>query len=327
MMLLQKLNQVLGRIMPLLTPSSVAAGVLLSQHISWMGGAVPWIFAFITFTGSLSANFQSLKRSIEQPLPMIMALFVLHIFMPVFAWGSGHLIFSGDPLTATGLIVGVVIPTGITSLIWAAMYKGNIGLTLSIILVDTVLSPFIVPLSLSVLAGANVQMDVWGMMKGLAEMVVIPSILGMLVNQFSPPARTQAISRTLSPFSKICLMIVIAINSSEIAPYLQHVDARFAGIAAMVFFIAMTGYAVAWLIGRLMKRSQDEIVSLIYTGGMRNISAGAVLAVSFFPSQVAVPVVIGMLFQQILAALFGFLLKRFELKPVVIKYKKNRSAT
>ncbi len=89
----------------------------------------------------------------------------------------------------------------------------------------------------------------------------------------------------------------------------------------------MTGYAVAWLIGRLMKRSQDEIVSLIYTGGMRNISAGAVLAVSFFPSQVAVPVVIGMLFQQILAALFGYLLRRFELKPVVIKYEKNRSVT
>ena len=64
-------------------------------------------------------------------------------------------------------------------------------------------------------------------------------------------------------------MIVIAINSSEIAPYVTHVDIKFAGIAGMVFFIAMTGYAVAWLIGRLMKRSQDEIVSLIYTGGMR----------------------------------------------------------
>ena len=56
---------------------------------------------------------------------------------------------------------------------------------------------------------------------------------------------------------------------------------------------------------------------------MRNISAGAVLAVSFFPSQVAVPVVIGMLFQQILAALFGYLLRRFELKPVVMKYEKT----
>jgi len=34
-----------------------------------------------------------------------------------------------------------------------------------------------------------------------------------------------------------------------------------------------------------------------------------------------------MLFQQILAALFGYLLRRFELKPVVIKYEKNRSVT
>ncbi|MCI4139590.1 bile acid:sodium symporter family protein, partial [Bacillus vallismortis] len=85
------------------------------------------------------------------PIPMILALFVLHIIMPLFAWGSGHLIFKGDPLTITGLTLAVVIPTGITSLIWAAMYKGNVGLTLSIILVVTVLSPLIVPLSLSLL--------------------------------------------------------------------------------------------------------------------------------------------------------------------------------
>lgn len=318
-MMLQKLNQVLGRIMPLLTPSSVVIGVLLSQYISGWNGAVPWIFAFITFAGSLSANFQSLRHALAHPLPMILALFVLHIFMPVFAWGSGHLIFKGDPLTITGLILAVVIPTGITSLIWASMYKGNVGLTLSIILVDTILSPLIVPVSLFLLAGAQVHMDVWGMMKGLIIMVVIPSFLGMLVNQFSPAERTAVLSRTFSPFSKICLMAVIAINSSVIAPYFQVIDLRFAGIAVMVFCIALTGYAVAWMIGKVMKRRQEEIVALIYTGGMRNISAGAVLAVGFFPSQVAVPVVIGMLFQQILAALFGHLLKRYELKPVLQK--------
>ena len=63
-----------------------------------------------------------------------------------------------------------------------------------------------------------------------------------------------------------------------------------------------------------MKCTQGEIVAIVYTGGMRNISAGAVLAISFFPPAVAVPVVIGMLFQQVLAALFGYLLHRFELK-------------
>lgn len=318
-MMLQKLNRVLGRVMPLLTPTSVVLGVLLSQFLNGYEWAVPWIFAFITFAGSLSANFQSLRHALSHPLPMILALFVLHIFMPLFAWGSGHLIFKGDPLTITGLTLAVVIPTGITSLIWAAMYKGNVGLTLSIILVDTVLSPLIVPLSLSLLAGAQVHMDVWGMMKGLIVMVVIPSFLGMLFNQMSSPERTASVSSALSPFSKLYLMAVIAINSSAIAPYFKSIDLRFAGIAVTVFFIALTGYAAAWLIGKMMKRRQEEIVSLIFTGGMRNISAGAVLAVTFFPSQVAVPVVIGMLFQQILAALFGYMLNRFELKPMLQK--------
>lgn len=75
-----------------------------------------------------------------------------------------------------------------------------------------------------------------------------------------------------------------------------------------------------------MKRPQEEIVALIFTGGMRNISAGAVLATSFFPPQVAVPVVVGMLFQQILAALFGHLLARSELKKSASFGQKDESA-
>ena len=98
------------------------------------------------------------------------------------------------------------------------------------------LSPFIVPLSLSVLVGANVQMDVWGMMKGLAEMVVIPSIAGDDGQPVFPPVDSGDKPVAVS-FSKICLMIVIAINSSEIAPYVTHVDIKFAGIAGTVFLL------------------------------------------------------------------------------------------
>lgn len=45
-------------------------------------------------------------------------------------------------------------------------------------------------------------------------------------------------------------------------------------------------------------------------GGMRNISAGAVLAVTYFPAPVAVPVVLGMVFQQMMASLVGLVLGR-----------------
>ena len=39
-----------------------------------------------------------------------------------------------------------------------------------------------------------------------------------------------------------------------------------------------------------------------------NISAGAVIAAAYFPGEVMFPVMIGTLFQQVLAALFGKLL-------------------
>ena len=44
---------------------------------------------------------------------------------------------------------------------------------------------------------------------------------------------------------------------------------------------------------------------------MRNISAGAVLATTYFPAAVAVPVVLGMLFQQMLASFFGYSLDKY----------------
>ena len=49
---------------------------------------------------------------------------------------------------------------------------------------------------------------------------------------------------------------------------------------------------------------------MTYLCGMRNIPAGAVIAGEYFPGEVMFPVVIGTLFQQVLAAAFGSLLRR-----------------
>lgn len=47
---------------------------------------------------------------------------------------------------------------------------------------------------------------------------------------------------------------------------------------------------------------------MMYGAGMRNISAGAVIATTSFPGEVLFPVLIGTLFQQVLAALYGKIL-------------------
>lgn len=321
--MLQKMNAFLGKWMPLLTPISVVIGVLLSSVLHHAAFLVPWIFAMMTFIGSLTSNLKSVKYTITHPLSLLLTLAILHIITPLWAFMIGHLFFQNDPYTITGLTLAVVIPTGITSVIWVSLYKGNIALTLAIILLDTLLSPLLVPLSMSLFIGEAVQLEVWGMMKGLLGMIVLPSIAGMLVNQFATQ-KAKEWNQTLSPFSKIGLALVVSINSSVVAPYLRNIDKKFLQVALTVFIIALSGYFFAWILGVATKRSKEEIIAMIYSGGMRNISAGAVLAVSFFPPAVAVPVVIGMLFQQILAALYGYFIKLVYEKPVVGKIKEGK---
>lgn len=307
LLMLQTLNRKLEKLMPLITPTAVLIGVLCASSLSQFSFLVPWVFAFMTFSGSLSANFHSLHRAFKYPLPLLTALFVLHLLMPLWAFGVGHLLFPEDGLTVTGLLLAMVIPTGITSFVWVSIYKGNIGLALSIILIDTILSPFIVPASLSLFVGQKVEMDIADIMTGLLLMVVIPSLIGMLCNQLTEGRIKETLGVHLSPFAKIGIGVVVAINSSAVAPYLRHVDSKLILIAGTVLFIALSGFGFSWLLATILKQGRDTKASLLFTGGMRNISAGAVIAVHYFPAPVAVPVVIGMLFQQVLASLFGFL--------------------
>ncbi|MDQ0200501.1 bile acid:sodium symporter family protein [Neobacillus ginsengisoli] len=309
--MLQKLNKQLEKIMPLITPVSVVLGVLLTGYLKDLSFLIPWIFAFMTFAGSLSSNFKSLTEVVSHPFPVLMAMGLLHVVMPIWAMGVGHIAFTGDLYTITGMTLAMVIPTGVTSFIWVSIYKGNIPMTLSIILIDTLLSPIIVPYSLSLFIGQRIEMDIFSIMKGLLGMVVIPSLIGMFLNQLTRGRIKDTLGSRLAPFSKISIGFVVLLNGAVVAPYLKHINLKLVSITLVVFFIALTGYLFSFLIGRLIHGDRDTVISLTFTGGMRNISAGAVIAVSYFPAAVAVPVVVGMLFQQVLASLNGHVLERY----------------
>lgn len=311
--MLYKLNQMLEKLMPIMIPVSVVIGILLAASIKDFSFLIPWIFAFMTFSGSLNSNFVSMKQAVLNPLPILLVIFILHIFMPLWALGVGHLAFSGDSLTITGLVLAMAIPTGITSFVWVSIYKGNTALTLAIILIDTMLSPFVVPLSMSLLVGGNIEMDIIGMTQGLLMMIVIPSIVGMTLNQVVKGKVIRNLSARLSPLAKLAMGLVVMLNGAVVAPYLLDVNLKLIGIAIIVFFIALSGYLISFFAGKLFKQDKETIIALMFSGGMRNISAGAVLAVSYFPPAVAVPVVLGMLFQQTLASIYGFAINRYYL--------------
>ncbi len=302
--MLEKLNGFLQKYIAILTPLSLVVGVLLESVGHSLLFLVSWLFAFMTFVGSLNMKFKDVKIFTKHPALILFSIIFLHLLMPLWAYFLSTIIFD-DHLLTVGFVLSVAVPTGVTSVIWINICKGNLPLGLSIILIDTLLSPFIMPFMLYIVSGEKIQLDVASLILNLILMIVLPTILGILVNELSKGEIPKKFGKKLAPFSKLCLFAVILINSSAISPYLTIFNLHLISVLLLVLVIAVSGYVFALIIGRYIIKDYPQMTTLVFTGGMRNIAIGVIVATTYFPSKVAMPVVFGMLFQQVLASLFS----------------------
>ena len=318
MQYLSRFNVFIEKWMPLVTPSCLFIGVIFAAWLGRFAPLVPWLFAFMTFAGSLSSGFRDMKKIAMHPISLIVVLLILHIVVPVTAFLVGSLIFD-DPLLVTGIVLEFIVPTGIVSLVWVNIYHGNSALTLSIILIDTLVAPFLVPFSLHVLMGSAVEISVAGMMKDLVLMIAVPALLAMALNHATRGRVKHTLSPKLAPFSKIGLILVVIINSTKVAPFFSQMTPALLLVTLVIFLLAVSGFFWGFLASKIFKEDNDGRVSMIFNSGMRNISAGAVIAGQYFPPEVMFPVMIGTLFQQASSAMAGFCLDRLASRERVVE--------
>ncbi|RSL34778.1 bile acid:sodium symporter family protein [Salibacterium salarium] len=302
--MLQRMNLFLEKAMPYVIPIIVFLGVTLWSGAQSWAPFVKWIFAFISFSSCLSLNLLQVKQAFSRPLPIIICLSILQFIIPLLAYVSGIVFFSENINMIAGLVLAFTIPTGVVTLMWVGLKGGNKGLTLAIVLVHTLLSPFLVPLTLQVLVGAQVSMDVFGLMSGLFWMIVFPSIIGIVVNRVTN-GKSKKLGTTLAPFSKVAILVVILINSAVVSPYFQTIDGTLIFLFFLVWGIACVAYMIGLFLPFLFKWDKSTAISLMYNSGMRNTGVGASLAVTYFPPAAALPVVLSIVFQQFLAAIAG----------------------
>lgn len=301
--MVQQLNQFIQRWMPILTPLSLVMGVLLEEIGGHLLFLVPILFAGMTFISSLKLKFRDIKVFKEYPKTILFIIAFLHILMPLWAYFLAQVIFN-DHLLSIGFLLSVAVPTGVTSVIWVTISKGNLPLCLAIILIDTLLAPILMPVTLHLVLGESIQLETSALIFDLIWMIVLPSILGMIMNEWTKGKLSEKAGMPLALVSKLCLFGIIMINSSAIAPYVKNLNAELAGVIGLVLVVAVSGYTFSLIISRTFLKSRADQATFVFNAGMRNIAVGVVIATTYFPSKVAMPVVFGMLFQQVLASVF-----------------------
>ena len=312
--MLDRFNRFIEKWMAFVTPLCLLTGVCFPDIAKHGLPYVTYVFAFMTFAGALKSRFRDVANVLKNPTSLLIIMVMLHVVIPTTACGLGHLLFHDNMNLITGMVLEFSIPTAVASLMWVSIFDGNSSLSLSLVVIDTILAPFIIPTTLHILIGSNVELDTAGMMKELLYMVALPAVAAMCLNQLSGGKIMKTWPKKLAPFSKLALMFVVTSNSSKVAPYIRNMNIQRVGVAATILCLAAGGYFLGWIIARVTKQEQEATISMVYGTGMRNISTGAVIAAAYFPGEVMFPVMIGTLFQQILAAISGKLLTRKEEK-------------
>lgn len=301
--------------MALISPLCLLLGVVFPDVFAWITPFVTAMFAFITFQGALGNNFSNLATTVRHPLPMVLSLVTSAVLMPVLAYLLGNVFFGSDPSIVCGIVLEYSVPIAVLSVMWTGLFQGDLSLTLATLLVSTVASPLTIPLTLKLLLGQTVQVDVMGMMTSMLISIALPACAGMAVNDLSHGWGKRTLSPAVAPAARLLMLLVLISNATGVASYMRNLTPMLVGVVVFIGIFASTGYVWGIVLARLTHQPRDGVVSMTYLCGMRNISAGAVIVAAYFSGEAMFPVIMGTLFQQILAAVFSVVTEHFAGEP------------
>jgi tagaturonate reductase len=302
------LNARLERLMPVLAPAGVVLGFLLPAVFIRLRPFIPWIFGIMTLSGAIRLKAREFSLVLRDPLPIAITFFSSYLIMPLAAFLLSTLVFREAGDIIAGYVLVYSVPTAVSGFIWVNMYRGDNALALGLILISTLAAPFMVPFTVSSLLGARVALDMSGIALSLVMMVVVPTIIGIGANEISRGKIPRIIGPFLNPAAKLCLILVIAANAAAVAPRVRLNDPQVWLIAGVCVLFAAIAYCLSRLIGLVCRLNPEKQVTVFFSAGLRNISAAATIAIEFFPEQAALPALLGIVFQQTMAALMGRLL-------------------
>lgn len=261
-------------------------------------------FGYMTFVTALSTSLKEFIQVLKKPVIPLWILVLIHIATPLLAWLTALVFFSGSHYTQLGYLVGASTPIGVTSVIWTAIAGGSVTIALVAVTLDTLIVPVLLPFFFKAVVGQTLQLNYWEMMFQLLVMITIPSLIGMLIHDYGKkdilPPSVKVIGNF---FAKVAFFIVIFINASIVGPDISW-DLSTLKIVLVTMCLVASGYFMGYLGSRIFKdRSREIAVAMIYCVGLRNASFGVVLALTFFPHEVAIPVTMTILFQQPFAAI------------------------
>lgn len=273
-------------------------GAVRPAWLTWVGPYIPWLLGIVMFGMGMTLTVDDFKAVGKRPWEVLIGAVAQFVIMPIVAWALVKL-FALPPELAIGVILVGTCPGGTASNVISYLAKGDVALSVSMTMASTILAPLVTPALTWFIAGAWIEVSFLSMMVSIAEMVLLPVVLGVLFNRYCHRTVTN-IMPAMPVISVLTIILLVGGVVALGAGKLFDVGLLMAGIVVLhnCFGLAL-GYGMA-KVCRLDSRKARTVSIEV---GMQNSGMAASLAVMYFNPAAAIPGAIFSVWQNISGSL------------------------
>ena len=219
----------------------------------------------------LSLTIGDFKRVVKYPRAIVLGLTNQLLLLPIIGyllvWG-----FSVPPEIAIGVMILAACPGGPTSNLIAHLARGDTALSVSLTAISSVVTVFTIPIiiNLAMVFFVNqterIHLDVWDTIVKIFSIVIIPVILGMLVNRFWPKfaAKMEKPVKVISGLLLLMIIIGIIFKEKDTLP------GYFAQAGVITFLLNAITMAVGFYGARIFGLHMPQAISISVESGIQN---------------------------------------------------------
>lgn len=285
-MTVTRLLNLLANLFPLWVISCSGLALYFPFLFTWFSGPlIVWGLALIMIGMGITLSFEDFRRVAGTPRHVLIGVVAQFTVMPTLGWAIAQGM-SLEPQLAVGLILVACCPGGTASNVVSYLARADVALSVLMTMCSTFAAVVMTPLLTRWLAGAYVPVDAWSLFFNTLQVVVIPVILGMLLNRYTP-----RLVQAILPAAPLVSVIFIAlICASIIGANAQTVRDSALRLLSAVALLHLGGFALGYVMARLLKLEEISCRTISIEVGMQNSGLGAVLARSSFPQMALAPV-------------------------------------
>ena len=239
---------------------------------------IPYLIPLLMIGIGSALDIKSFKNLLTNSKSSLVGFLIQVTLLPIV--GIATSFFIDNQSIAIGIIVIMCAPGGHISSMYSSLMKGNVALTTSLTIVTQLIAFGTIPFWLNIASifneqlGVRIQIDATELLIQLLYLVLIPVIIGMVLNYYFPQQALDAQPAIKKLFTIVTLIIAIGvpIELSDIIFDIFQTSSIFVILNLLFIFFGIN------FISKIAKINDEDRKGIIAEGTLQNLPVAAAVA-------------------------------------------------